>query len=278
MSTDGNDHAPGLARRNVVDVRNGVAVNRQDLLAEEVPIAIQVNGEPLAVMMASPVDLEDFAHGFALTELGIAIGGLASVDVQTLLEGIQLDLHTLEPLLRGSSGGDARWLPGRSGCGICGHRRLEDVIRHPEAVEQGSAVDASALEAALDCLEAAQPLNAATGAIHAAAFADRHGRVLRVREDVGRHNALDKLIGAMGRERIDAADGFILITSRASYEMVAKAASVGIPLLVAISAPTAYAVRLAEEAGLTLVGFARGERHVVYACPARILPLSERPA
>lgn len=270
MSTDGNDHAPGLARRNVVDVRNGVAVNRQDLLAEEVPIAIQVNGEPLAVMMASPVDLEDFAHGFALTELGIAIGGLASVDVQTLLEGIQLDLHTLEPLLRASSGDDARWLPGRSGCGICGHRRLEDVIRHPEAVEQGSALDASALEAALDCLEAGQPLNAATGAIHAAAFADRHGRVRRVREDVGRHNALDKLIGAMGREGIDAADGFILITSRASYEMVAKAAVAGVTLLAAISAPTALAVDLARGCGMTLVGFTRVGRHVVYSHPHRL--------
>lgn len=270
MSTDGNDHAPGLARRSVVDVRSGVAVNRQDLLAEEVPIAIQVNGEPLAVMMASPVDLEDFAHGFALTELGIAIGGLASVDVQTLLEGIQLDLHTLEPLLRGSSGDDARWLPGRSGCGICGHRRLEDVIRHPEAVEQGSALDASALEAALDCLEAGQPLNAATGAIHAAAFADRHGRVLRVREDVGRHNALDKLIGAMGREGIDAADGFILITSRASYEMVAKAAVAGVTLLAAISAPTALAVDLARGCGMTLVGFTRVGRHVVYSHPHRL--------
>lgn len=270
MSTDGNDHAPGLARRNVVDVRNGVAVNRQDLLAEEVPIAIQVNGEPLAVMMASPVDLEDFAHGFALTELGIAIGGLASVDVQTLLEGIQLDLHTREPLLLRSSGGDARWLPGRSGCGICGHRRLEDVIRHPEAVEQGSAINANALEAALDCLEAGQPLNAATGAIHAAAFADRQGRVRQVREDVGRHNALDKLIGAMGREGIDAADGFILITSRASYEMVAKAAMAGVTLLAAISAPTALAVDLARGCGMTLVGFTRVGRHVVYSHPHRL--------
>ncbi|HEY1033576.1 MAG TPA: formate dehydrogenase accessory sulfurtransferase FdhD [Pseudoxanthomonas sp.] len=270
MSTDGDDHAPGLARRNVVDVRNGVAVNRQDLLAEEVPIAIQVNGEPLAVMMASPLDLEDFAHGFALTELGIAIGGLASVDVQTLLEGIQLDLHTLEPLPRRSPDDDARWLPGRSGCGICGHRRLEDVIRQPEAVEQGSAVDASALEAALGCLEAAQPLNVATGAIHAAAFADRHGRVRRVREDVGRHNALDKLIGAMGREGIDAADGFILITSRASYEMVAKAAVAGVTLLAGISAPTALAVDLARGCGMTLVGFTRVGRHVVYSHPHRL--------
>lgn len=254
-----------------MDVREGVATPLQDQLAEEIPLAIHVNGEPLAVMMATPVDLEDFAHGFALTELGIATGGLASVGMQTLLEGIQLDLHTREPLPRRPPDADARWLPGRSGCGICGHRRLEDVIKQPEAVGQGTDIDVDALEAALCAIEAWQPLNAATGAIHAAAWADRDGRLRLVREDVGRHNALDKLIGAMAREGMDPAEGFALITSRASYEMVAKAAVSGIPLLAAMSAPTALAVDLARGCGLTLVGFTRVGRHVIYSHPQRLL-------
>jgi len=269
MSTDGG-HTPGLARRDVVEIRNGAATPLQDQLAEEVPLAIHLNGEPLAVMMASPIDLVDFAHGFALTELGIAIGGLFSVEVQVLIEGIQLDLHTPERLPRRSAEDEARWLPGRSGCGICGHRRLEDVIKQPDPVGQGASIDADALERALQMLEARQPLNAATGAIHAAAWADRDGRVRLVREDVGRHNALDKLIGAMGRAGMDPSNGFALITSRASYEMVAKAAASGMSLLAAISAPTALAVDLARGCGMTLVGFTRAGRHVVYSHPQRL--------
>ena len=263
------DRTEGVARREVVDVTGGASTVRQDLLAEEVPLAIHCNSEPLAVMMVSPCDLEDFAHGFALTELGITAGDLVSVDVQPLLEGIRLDLRTRDPLPARATDRQ-RWLPGRSGCGICGNRHLEDVIRQPGAVEQGCVIASSALEVALVELAQRQRLNAATGAVHAAAWAGADGKVARVREDVGRHNALDKLIGALRRDGIDPASGFALVTSRASYEMVAKAAVAGIPLLAAISAPTALAVDLATGCGMTLVGFTRPGRHVVYSHPGRM--------
>jgi FdhD protein len=260
------DLIDGVAQREVVDVTAGVSTVRQDCLAEEVPLAIHVDGEPLAVMMVSPCDLEDFARGFALTELGLVAEDLVSVDVQLLLEGIQLDLRTRHPLPARMADAQ-RWLPGRSGCGICGNRRLEDLVRQPRVIERGSVVASTALDVVRIGLEQRQPMNTATGAIHAAAWATADGTLMVVREDVGRHNALDKLIGAMRRKGIDAGTGFALITSRASYEMVAKAATAGIPLLAAISAPTALAVDLAEGCGLTLVGFLRRGRHVVYSHP-----------
>ncbi len=263
------DRIAGTARREVVDATGGMRTTRQDLLAEEVPLAIHANGEPLAVMMVSPCDLEDFACGFALTELGIARHDLLSVDVQSLLEGIRLDLATRHPLPRHALD-PQRWLPGRSGCGICGHRHLEEVVRRPESVGQGPAIASSALEVALAALGKQQPVNAFTGALHAAAWARPDGTLVLVREDVGRHNALDKLIGAMLLGGIDAASGFALVTSRASYEMVAKAATAGMPLLAAISAPTALAVDLAQGCGLTLVGFLRRDRHVVYSHAGRL--------
>ncbi|MBD9467774.1 formate dehydrogenase accessory sulfurtransferase FdhD [Pseudoxanthomonas sp. PXM01] len=260
------DRIEGVARREVVDVTGGVSTPRQDHLAEEVPLAVHGNGEPLAVMMGSPCDLADFARGFALTELGVAGEGLLSVTVETLLEGIRIDIRTRDPLPVRAD----RWLPGRSGCGICGNRALEDVVRQPEAVANGSLIASSALAIALAQLEQRQPLNAATGAIHAAAWASVDGTLMLVREDVGRHNALDKLIGAMLHESVDVTSGFALVTSRASYEMVAKAAMAGMPLLAAISAPTALAVDLALGCGLTLVGFLREGRHVVYSHPERL--------
>jgi FdhD protein len=258
------DHIEGAAEREVIDVTGGASTTRRDLLAEEVPLAIRCNGEPMAVMMVSPCDLEDFAYGFALTELGVAADELVQVNVQPLLEGIQLDLRTRHPLPTRAAD-QQRWLPGRSGCGICGHRHLEEVVKQPKAVGQGSFIASSALDVALAGIGARQPLNAATGAIHAAAWARADGTLVVVREDVGRHNALDKLIGAMLRENIDAGSGFALVTSRASYEMVAKAAVAAIPLLAAMSAPTALAVDLATGCGLSLVGFLRDDRHVVYS-------------
>jgi FdhD protein len=263
------DRVDGVAWREVVDVAGGMPAVRRDRLAEEVPLAIHCNGEPLAVMMVSPCDLEDFAHGFALSELGLGPDDLVSVAMQALLEGIQLDLRTRDPL-PARTVEPQRWLPGRSGCGICGHRHLEDVVRQPGAVGQGSVIAPAALEMALRQIEQRQPLNAATGAIHAAAWARADGTLVLVREDVGRHNALDKLIGAMLREGLDPASGFALVTSRASYEMVAKAATAGIPLLAAMSAPTALAVDLAAGCGMTLVGFLRAGRYVVYSHAHRL--------
>jgi FdhD protein len=163
-----------------------------------------------------------------------------------------------------------RGLPGRSGCGICGTRLLEEVVKRPACVGDGLTIDNAALEIALSALQDRQPLNKATGATHAAAWALPDGALTLVREDVGRHNALDKLIGAMLRGGVDPARGFALVTSRASYEMVTKAAVAGIGLLAAISAPTALAVDLARDCGLTLVGFVRPGRQVIYSHPHRL--------
>ncbi|MGA9422646.1 MAG: formate dehydrogenase accessory sulfurtransferase FdhD, partial [Rhodanobacteraceae bacterium] len=155
---------------------------------------------------------------------------------------------------------------------------LEAAIRHPPAVGTGPAIDDAALQRALAQLRERQPLNVATGATHAAAWADRDGRIRLLREDVGRHNALDKLIGAMTKSGLDAQGGFLVITSRASYEMVQKTATLGIGVLAAISAPTALAISLAEETGMTLIGFARADGYVAYAnawrldCPRQAAP------
>ena len=252
----------GVAERAVVQVQGGVAEPMRDQLAEEVPVAVHVDGAPFAVMMLSAGDLEDFAYGFALTERGIAPGDIVGVAIRELLEGIELDIRTRHPAAVASK---PRAMPGRSGCGICGSRELEDVLKAPAPVAPGFPLSASVIEAAMAALASHQPLNAATGAVHAAAWCDADGRILLVREDVGRHNALDKLIGALLRQGLAPTAGFALVTSRASYEMVTKAAQAGISALVALSAPTALAVDLARACGLTLIAFARPNRHVLYA-------------
>jgi FdhD protein len=163
-----------------------------------------------------------------------------------------------------------RNLPGRSGCGLCGSETIEQAVRHPAPVGAGPRVTHDAVHRAFATLAQNQRLNAATGAVHAAAWATPVGELMLVREDVGRHNALDKLIGAMISAGYEMEDGFALITSRASFEMVQKAATVGITLLVAISAPTGLAIRLAQETGLTLAGFARKGQHNVYTHSFRL--------
>jgi FdhD protein len=284
----------GSATRPVLRVERGIATSDDDRLAEEVPIAMHFDGEPFAVMMATPLDLEDFARGFALTEGRVgSITDIERIDVQEVLEGITVNIRTAKTcrsrfsgetgLPQASSGHSytgnpdeagshkERLMPGRSGCGICGSRELEDVVRHPEPVGAGPTLGVDAIERALESLRALQPINTFTGSVHAAAWVLPDGAIVCVREDVGRHNALDKLIGAMSTAHIDANDGFVVITSRASYEMVTKAAVAGITIVVAISAPTALAVHLAADCGLTLIGFARPGRFNVYSRPQRII-------
>jgi FdhD protein len=268
----------GYALRPVTRVQGGVEEHADDWLAQEVPVAVLYDGEPFAVMMATPADLEDFAFGFSLTEGRVAdANAIRSVAILEGLEGIELNISTDSGSTDGSST-DApadlrqeRLMPGRSGCGICGSRTLEEVVRHPATVGEGIRIDSATLERALASLRDSQPINAMTGSVHAAAWASEDGTLVKVREDVGRHNALDKLIGAMLREDIDPQRGFAVITSRASYEMVTKAATAGISLLAAISAPTALAVHLARDCGVTLVGFARPGRHVIYTHPQRMI-------
>ena len=260
---------PGAVTRTVARWRAGQLQQHADQIAEEVPIAIICNGEHFAVMMATPVQLEDFALGFALSEgLIAAPQEMLQLQVAPRLDGVELQL-TIPPIRAQALAARARQLEGRSGCGICGSQQLDDVLRAPAVVKAGTVVTAAALDTALAQLAAGQSLAAATGATHAAAWAEADGRIRLLREDVGRHNALDKLIGALQREGVAADTGFAVVTSRASYEMVLKAASAGIGVLAAISAPTALAIALADSCSLTLIGFARPGGCAVYSHAGR---------
>lgn len=261
---------PGAASREVERRRDGTCGRVRDAIAEEVPIALLYNDRPHVVMMATPHDLEDFALGFSLSE-GILVeaGELEAVDAQALLEGIELRLR-VPPGRADALEERRRNLTGRTSCGLCGAQALEDAVRQPAPVLGGPQIDDAVLRRALAQLHERQPLNLATGATHAAAWARADGTLALVREDVGRHNALDKLVGALVRAGEEVERGFLVVTSRASYEMVQKAATAGIALVAAISAPTALAIQLAETTGVTLIGFARRESHVVYTHPRRI--------
>ena len=243
----------------------------QDQVADEIPVALHYNGASFAVLMATPCDLPDLALGFSLSEALIAHAGDLHIDgIEESLDGIAIRM-TLPSACADALANRNRNQPGYGGCGVCGSAEIESVLRAPPRSESGFSIDESALHRALAALHARQPLNAATGATHAAAFADSEGELLRVREDVGRHNALDKLIGAMASAGDDASNGFAVVTSRASYELAMKAAQIGIPLLAAISAPTTQAIAVAASANLCLVGFARDGHCSVYAHPQRLV-------
>ena len=252
-------------RREIVRVRGEAVEARMDDIAEEVPVAFVYNDAPFAVMMATPCDLADFAQGFALSE-GIveAIDDARVESIEHLLEGVEVRVRI--PPQREQALQRRR----RSRCGVCGSELLEAALRDPAPVGPGIVVTPAALQRALRELRAAQPLGARTGATHAAGWALADGEIALVREDVGRHNALDKLIGAMHRAGLDPQAGFLVVTSRASYEVAMKAASAGIAFLAAISAPTALALALAQRTGLTLLGFARDDGYALYTHPQRL--------
>ena len=249
---------------------HGALARTTDQVAEEMPVALVYHDVPHVVMLATPADLEDYAVGFTLSEGLVAhtdeirgvevIPGEASVDVK-----ISVAWERFTQLLQ-----RRRNLTGRTGCGLCGAETAEDAIRECAPVPAGISITAEELHEAMTQLAGRQPINARTGSVHAAAWVVPGKGIQVVREDVGRHNALDKTIGALARAQADFTAGYMLITSRASYEMVQKCATVGVSLLVALSAPTAFAVRLAQRAGLTLVAFARADQHVVYAHTHRI--------
>jgi FdhD protein len=242
----------------------------QDYVAEEVPIVLVYNGISHVVMLATPTNLEDFALGFSITE-GIIqnVAEFLSAKVYQRANGIEVSIK-IPPERFQCLSDKGRNLTGRTGCGLCGASTLKQAIRQPAHVSSNIKVTAKQLTAALADLQHKQSLNQLTGAIHAAAWVEPERGIVDVREDVGRHNALDKLLGLLSRTGKDVNAGFIIVTSRASYEMVQKTAFLGIGLLVAISAPTGLAIRLAEEAGVTLVGFARDNKHVIYTHPQRL--------
>lgn len=232
----------------------------------EVPIALEFNGIGYAVMMATPADLEDFSMGFALTEGLAERHEIEAVDVHSVEGGqvvrVTLARDRLEPVLA-----RARTRISESSCGLCGIDSIEQVLRPLPAVTSRVATSRAAIHAALEALPAHQPLSAATGAAHAAAFCTPEGDIHCVREDVGRHNALDKLLGALARSGQRVEQGFLLLTSRCSYELVEKAVRVNAPMLVTISAPTSLAVDRAAAAGLTLVCLARRDTMLVLNDP-----------
>jgi FdhD protein len=241
-----------------------------DRLAVELPVALTYNGAAHAVMMASPRDFGDFALGFSLSE-GIidAPAELLALAPRRESRGVTLAM-TIPKARVAALEGRRRNLAGRTGCGICGVAEIAAALRPLPEMPATQAIAAAAVDRAVNALPDLQDGNLATGALHAAAFADATGAVRLLREDVGRHNALDKLIGATVAAGLDPAAGFVVVTSRASMEMVQKSASFGCPLLVAVSAPTSLAVELAEACGMTLAGFARGAGFNLYSHRERI--------
>ena len=259
---------PGVRPVQVTAWRGDRVQPQADWLAEEVPVALVFNGISHAVMMASPADLEDFALGFGLSEgLLDSPAELYGVEVQSVADGIEVQLQVAaacEWRLKERR----RTLAGRTGCGLCGTDSLSQVRRTLPTVPARS-FSPQAIGRAQRELRQSQAVQQLTGATHAAAWCTSDGEVRLAREDIGRHNALDKLIGALVRGGIDAGDGFICITSRASFEMVQKTAMAGVGTLAAVSAPTALAVQTAQQCGLALAGFVRGDTLVAYTFPER---------
>jgi FdhD protein len=250
--------------RQVLRMRQDVLTPTEDMVIDEVPVALAYNGISHAVMMATPGDLEEFALGFSLSEGIIAQPGQCyGIEVEHGRDGITVNLEIASSAFMGLKE-RRRTLAGRTGCGLCGVDSLQQVCRPLPALAPVRGLHAEGVRRALDAVGAEQKLSRMTGAAHAAAWCGMDGSLRLVREDIGRHNALDKVIGAMARARARPADGFLLITSRVSFEMAQKAIMAGVPALVGMSAPTLAAVELAEQAGMTLLAFARGRDFVCY--------------
>lgn len=238
---------------------------------EETPLAITYNGGTYAVMMGTPADLEDFAIGFSLSEGLIAsFDELESFEAVTFDEGVELRMWLAARRAECISA-RRRQITGPTGCGLCGIDSIGQAVKPAAMVAPGGRFSSAQIMRAMDSLPPLQRINAETRAVHAAAFWTDADGVHALREDVGRHNALDKLAGALARDGIPTENGMVLLTSRVSVEMVQKTAAIGAPVIVSVSAPTALAVRVAQQAGITLVAVARADGFEVFTHPHRIL-------
>ncbi|MBH5398292.1 formate dehydrogenase accessory sulfurtransferase FdhD [Bradyrhizobium sp. CNPSo 4010] len=249
------------------------------IVAEECPVALVYDGTTAAVLMATPADLTDLAQGFSLTE-GIIhdIGEIEELTVVPGPEGIELRLW-LRPDAGRRLKERRRHLVGPTGCGLCGIDSLREAGRIAPRVEHGLCLSSEQIGTAIAALTDAQVLNHSTHATHAAGFFERDQKTMLVREDVGRHNALDKLAGALAMEGRSGCTGTVVLTSRISVEMVQKTAAIGAGLVIGMSAPTALAIRTAEACGITLIGIARGDTFEIFSHPARVATATaaERP-
>ena len=262
--------ADSLKQVSVLRVRDGEQTIAMDVIAVEVPVALEYNGISHVVMLASPANLENFALGFSLSE-GIIqqASELYACEVEATAAGwlVHLEIAAERFMLLKER---RRNLAGRTGCGLCGTESLEQVTRCKTVVSHRHHFTEAAILNGMHAMQNLQPMQKQSGATHAAAWMTAQGQIECVREDVGRHNALDKLIGVMAEQKQDFTAGVLLITSRASYEMVQKAAIMNVGVIAAISAPTSFAVELAEQTEVTLIGFMRDQTYVVYTHADRV--------
>src|SRR5882757_5952102 len=239
-------------------------------IPEETAVAVTYNGGTYAVMMTTPRDLEDFALGFSLSEGVIdSSADIDSLDIVHLDDGVELRMWLGQPRADRLQERRRR-MAGPTGCGLCGIESIAEAMRPTATIRHGRQFSPQQIMAAMEGLPSRQRLNMETRAVHAAAFWNATSGIVALREDVGRHNALDKLSGVLARASIVASEGIVLLTSRVSVEMVQKTAAIGAPVMVSVSAPTALAVRLADAAGITLAAIARADGFEVFTHPCRI--------
>ncbi|KWV58560.1 formate dehydrogenase accessory protein FdhD [Bradyrhizobium macuxiense] len=250
--------------------RDGAFSEGARLIPEETPLALTYNGGTYAVMMGSPEDLGDFAVGFSLSE-GIVQSAdeIDTLDIVELDDGIELRMW-LKPEKAALIAERRRHIAGPTGCGICGIDSITEAVRPAAVVPAGRSFSSREIMTAMAAVAPLQEINHQTRAVHAAAFWAPGRGIVALREDVGRHNALDKLAGALARDKVVATDGIVLLTSRVSVEMVQKTAAIGAPLMVAVSVPTALAARMADSAGITLAAIARSDGFEIFTHPERV--------
>jgi FdhD protein len=250
--------------------RAGTPNSGSRLIPEETAVAVTYNGGTYAVMMTTPQDLEDFALGFSLSEGVIdSSADIDSLDIVHLDDGVELRMWLGQPKADRLQERRRR-MAGPTGCGLCGIESIAEAMRPTATIDHGRQFSPEQIMVAMESLPSRQRLNIETRAVHAAAFWNATGGIVALREDVGRHNALDKLSGALARASIVASEGIVLLTSRVSVEMVQKTAAIGAPVMVSVSAPTALAVRMADAAGITLAAIARADGFEVFTHPCRI--------